>query len=338
MHVPFSSPFGIGGPAPRRTTSLARLWICVLAIATIDMLWLAATPLRLAWSSYPFLAKVGCFLLPAIWLGARLSRESRLRALLNGIAFLLAAWPALRLLNHLTMTLHFPFADATLARMDSAIGFDWYAYLHWVDAQPLLLHAMAFTYANLTGYSCLLFVFLTFGREPQRRSLEMLSLFLATALACTLIGALFPALAAMAHYAVPPGTFHHFGPGTGTYHLATLTALRSDPAHAFDLGNMPELVTFPSFHTAMGIVAIYCARGTPWLLVPMAIINVLMIASTPVFGSHYGIDVVAGAAVASATILLMRRGRSHGFANAVRRQSPVPQPVLEPASGEIPAA
>ena len=88
-----------------------------------------------------------------------------------------------------------------------------------------------------------------------------------------------------------------------------LLALRTDPQHVLDLNNLPGLVTFPSFHTAMGIIAIYCSRGTPWLFWPSLIINILMISSTPLFGSHYLIDVIAGAVVALGTILFIRRPR-----------------------------
>jgi len=68
-----------------------------------------------------------------------------------------------------------------------------------------------------------------------------------------------------------------------------LRAVRDDPAYVLDLAHMPGLVTFPSFHTAMGVIAIYCARGTRWLFWPMLVINLLMIAATPVLGSHYSV-------------------------------------------------
>lgn len=57
----------------------------------------------------------------------------------------------------------------------------------------------------------------------------------------------------------------------------------------------------------MGVVAIYCCRGVPALLAVSLTVNILMIASTPIYGAHYLVDVIAGAGVALAIILLYRR-------------------------------
>jgi membrane-associated phospholipid phosphatase len=282
-------------------------WVCIGALALAEAAWLALTPLGLTGPTLAVLAQLVGLVGGATLLARRFRDDERLHTLCAGGAFLFAAWPVLRLYNHLTMSLAFPLADARLAAWDRAIGFDWLAYVRWADAQPALLRAMAFCYGNLTGYSCLLFLLLALGRDPARRCRELIALFMATALFCTSVGALFPAVAAMAYYAPPAAWFEHIGPQTGTYHLAPLEALRTDPAHLFDLSLMPGLVTFPSFHTAMGVIAVYCARASRVLLAVMLVVNGLMIAATPVFGSHYGIDVIAGAAVALAAILIYRR-------------------------------
>jgi membrane-associated phospholipid phosphatase len=282
-------------------------WICLGVLALAEAVWLIATPLGLTGLTAATLAQLCALIGGAAFLGRRFRDNERIHSLCAGGAFLFAAWPALRLFNHLTMSLALPLADARLAAWDRAIGFDWLGYVSWADSHPMLLRATAFCYGNLTGYSCLLFLLLALGREPARRCQELIALFMATALFCTAAGAFFPAVAAMAYYAPPAALFDHIGPQTGGYHLEALRALRSDPAHVLDLSRMPGLVTFPSFHTAMGVVAIYCARGTRWLFGPMLVMNALMIAATPVFGSHYGIDVLAGAAVAIAAILVHRR-------------------------------
>jgi PAP2 superfamily protein len=282
-------------------------WWCIAALALIEAAWLIATPLSLAGTTLATIAKLGGLVAAGLLLARRFAGNERLYSLCVGGAFLFAAWPVLRLLNHLTMTLPVPLADARLAGWDRAIGFDWLGYVRFADAHPSLLAAMDLSYGSLTGYSCLLFLLLALGREPARRCAELIVLFLVTALFCTIAGAAFPAAAAMAHYAPPAELFRTIGPATGSYHLESLAALRGNPAHVLDLASMPGLVTFPSFHTAMGVVAIYCARGARWLLAPMLVINGLMIAATPVFGSHYGIDVVAGAAVALGAILVHRR-------------------------------
>ena len=95
------------------------------------------------------------------------------------------------------------------------------------------------------------------------------------------LGMFFPALSAMIFHAPPEGTFHHISPHTGTYHLESLLELRANPSVKLDLNDLPGLVTFPSFHTAMGLVGIYCARHSVGLLALSLAYNVPMIASTP---------------------------------------------------------
>ena len=61
---------------------------------------------------------------------------------------------------------------------------------------------------------------------------------------------------------VPP---NYIDPRDGAYHLEHLERLRSDPMPVLSLSDLPGLVTFPSFHTAMGVIAIYCCRSIPLL-------------------------------------------------------------------------
>jgi membrane-associated phospholipid phosphatase len=58
-------------------------------------------------------------------------------------------------------------------------------------------------------------------------------------------------------------------------------------------------VTFPSFHTAAGIILVISFWRTA--LFPIIVLySAIMIASTPVLGGHYFVDLIAGAAVAGA--------------------------------------
>jgi membrane-associated phospholipid phosphatase len=282
-------------------------WLCLAALAVVDLVWLAATPLRLGGNSLTALVQAVGFCAGGLLLVRHWGHHPRLYSLCMGGAFLAAAWPTLRLFNHLTMTTAFPYADTTLASWDAAIGFDWLAYVRSIESIDWLYAAMDLTYSGLSLYSCILFLLLCVGREPEKRCLDMILLFFGTAVICSSVGMLLPARAALAHYAPDPELFENLNRATGLYHLPAIHALRTDPAHMLDLWNLPGLVTFPSFHTAMGVVAIYCSRGTPWLFWPSLAVNLVMIASTPVFGSHYGIDVIAGAAVACGAILALRR-------------------------------
>jgi len=302
---------------PQQTLPCSRFCIVTLVlIAIIDIAWVALTPLQMHPSTPSFIASVATSAAAALVLARYFCSNLRLQILLKGFTFLLAAWPVLRLFNHLTTTIPIPLADAKLASWDQMIGFDWPAYVGWVDRHPALLQMMSYTYTGLTAYTCLLFLILALaGPEPQRRCSELIELFVATALICMLIGIAFPALAPTAYYTLPSGTFEHIDQSLGTGHVSYLNDLRDNPSHELNLAVLPGLVTFPSFHTAMGVIAIYCARGSALIFPPILVINLLMIGSTPVFGSHYGVDIIGGAIVTGLVILsryaiLHQRGRT----------------------------
>lgn len=278
----------------------------VLLIAAVDVAWLSLTSLSLSPRGMaPAVNGIICALALLI-VSRMLGLSGRIRMLLNGLLFILLAWPVLRVFNHLAMTTAFPLADPFLSAADGALGLDWLAYVRWADASPALLQLMDWAYSSLTGYSCLAFVLLLFlvGVERAR---EFVLLFLLTAVAATTIGMFFPAEAAMTFYAPDPALFRSIDGQTGAYHLDMLARLRTDPDHVLVLSALPGLTTFPSFHTAMGVVVVYCARGSRPLFVPMLVLNGLMIASTPVYGSHYFVDIVAGFLLTGAAILLLRR-------------------------------
>ena len=96
--------------------------------------------------------------------------------------------------------------------------------------------------------------------------------------------------------------------------------MRTNDAHVLSLSNLPGLVTFPSFHTAMGVIGIYCCRAKlPFFALAIAV-NGTMIVSTPVTGSHYVVDVFAGAAVALLIAWLMTKPRPRNALAGVREE------------------
>jgi hypothetical protein len=277
----------------------------LVAVVLVDAVWLLITPLSLRYDSYSEIAANGAAAALILVLRRR-STSPLTYTLLSAAGFALVAWPALRLFNHLTMSAALPLADARLAMWDAQLGFDWLAYVRWVDRYPLLIHAMNMTYGGLTLYSCGIFIALLLWSGVDRAR-EFVLLFLLCAVTMSTIGMFFPAVAAMVHYAPDPAGFRHVEPGWGTYHLRYLSELRTDPNHVLAVRDLPGLVTFPSFHTAMGVIAIICARDSRvTVMMSITAINLVMIASTPVFGSHYIVDVVAGAAIAGLLAVALR--------------------------------
>lgn len=282
------------------------MWSLIASIAVIDAIWLIFGRVWVDLVSWLVIGAIGIAVALGLALSRRLKPGTMAHTILIGATMLLPAWPALRVLNHLTMSLALPLADEWLSQLDHTIGFDWLAYMHWLDKQPRLMRLMRVAYGSLTDYSIVLFVVLAVSRQSAERCSEFIKLFLVSAVTCMVVGACFPAIAASAYYNVPQGTFAVISGHPGAYHLEALIELRTAPHPSLNIFDLPGLVTFPSFHTAMGVIAIYCARYNLVLLLASTSINVVMIGSTPLFGSHYGIDVIGGVVVASMAIAAIR--------------------------------
>jgi membrane-associated phospholipid phosphatase len=225
----------------------------------------------------------------------------RLATLIVGMIFLAVAWDLIRLLNHTTMALRFPLADDMLSRWDGALGLDWHAYFAAVAESPVLRQAMAWSYTSLTFLSFLTYLLICLLSD-HRRSLYFLEVFTFTAVFCTLSGALFPARAAVAHYLGTEADLSVFPAEPGLYHLFSLDLLRSGQPVELVVDRLPGLVTFPSFHTAAGVLLVL-ATWRSLLFLPATGYALLMISSTPVYGGHYFVDLIAGTLVALAIAL-----------------------------------
>jgi membrane-associated phospholipid phosphatase len=66
-------------------------------------------------------------------------------------------------------------------------------------------------------------------------------------------------------------------------------------------------VTFPSFHTAISVAVVIACWSVPYLRYPALVANALLVAGVPVWGSHYFVDVAAGAFLTAMTVLAWRR-------------------------------
>lgn len=238
---------------------------------------------------------------------------------------------SLPLLNHLTMTIPFPYQDNWLNGWDLALGLNWLAYFELVHSSPLAITVLQFCYDQLSLLGMVAMIVLIIMGDT-RRVRYFMEVFFATAVLCIVVGAAFPALAAVDMYVADLSVYGNFGNPPGVYHLPHMEALR-DPAGAIALNpvGLPGLVTFPSYHTASAIL-LGVAFWRTWAFVPAAVYGALVIASSPVFGGHYFIDLFAGTAVALAMAwLLARRPQYQGlFARRdqpAKRAAQTPQPA-----------
>jgi membrane-associated phospholipid phosphatase len=222
-----------------------------------------------------------------------------------GFAFVTLAWPVLRVFNHLAMTTNLPMQDALLAHWDAVLAFDWLGYARWIDNEHTLASLLAGFYTNLTTVSSFVFVVIVLAGDTAAAE-EFIILFVMAAVLATSIGMLFPAFGAMAHFAPARGTLHFIPNGAGTWFVSPLRDVRTNPGHVFKISNLPGLTAFPSFHTAMGVIVLYCCRTRIWMCVVALVYVPAMIAAAVVWGGHYFVDIVAGAGLALGLIAILR--------------------------------
>lgn len=279
------------------------LWLGLALLAIVDCLWLLAIggSVELHNASLEIMA-IGLFVSFA---ALRYSHNVRLRAAASGLSFVFLAWPVLRLFNHLVMTTALPLQDALLARGDAALGLDWVSYLQMLEGHFSLLVAMSHCYTSLTTVSCITFALLVFLGDV-REAAAFLILFFWAAILASSIGLLFPAEGAMIFYAPSAAMLQVIPLDSGTWFVEPLRMLRENTEPVFKMAYMPGLTAFPSFHTAMGVIILYCTRTRSYLFAPALVFVTLMILSTPVFGGHYFVDLFAGIALAVALIYAVR--------------------------------
>jgi membrane-associated phospholipid phosphatase len=209
-----------------------------------------------------------------------------------------------------------PLQDAAFARLDEAFGFHWYAVMAWFDANPAVAKSMRHFYQSAAWlFPGLFLLFVALGRTDRVREFSVL--YAITLFAVISVSAGLPAKGAFAFYQPPADLVAHLTPKAGIYHLKQLDALRDGSLTVLRLEHATGLVTFPSFHTALAILAIYAVRGLRLLFWPVLALNAGVIVSTIPEGGHYAIDVVAGAVLTVAAIAGVRRwlaaswGREH---------------------------
>lgn len=234
--------------------------------------------------------------------GMVLSRHDRqkLAILAFTVAFSIFFGKQGNVLNYLAHGLDFPWADAGLAKIEMAMGFDWVAHLAWFNDHQLIADFLLVSYSMLQTLAALTIISLLFIGE-----LEKLREFLITSaialLITTAIGAVFPA----------GGTYHYYQPAaalqsniftqSGHFFLAHLIPVHDGTMKLIMLDYVVGLITFPSFHMVMAILMAWATRRT--LVFPVfAAFSFTMALATPVFGGHYLPDMIGGGFVAALAV------------------------------------
>jgi hypothetical protein len=236
---------------------------------------------------------------------ARAYGFSRLALLLDAIALPGIIGPITVVGVQLMCTFSGPLVDDALASADRALGLDWMALFHFYQRHPWIVEASNWAYLSMITQNFAIPLLLAVTAQ-RRRLWALLIAWCVAGIITTALFPFFPAASAIPYYGV---------------RLADLPALDIDwPWHVESMivglrdGTITDLaqvqvglVTFPSFHACESILFLWAIWETRWFRYPMALLNIAMLLSTPIRGSHYFIDVIGGVILAIIAISLAVR-------------------------------
>ncbi|WP_457311243.1 phosphatase PAP2 family protein [Sphingomonas sp. UYAg733] len=199
----------------------------------------------------------------------------------------------------------FPYADTKLRAAGLALGFDWLAYARTINNYPLACRTLELAYNSFNAQPLLLLLVLVVSNQIARLRIFLLAM--AVALAATSIIFIFmPAVSAYGHFGDLARQLTNIYPPEGDTHVTILLqhiefleGLRDGSFRQVSAQTLTGLITFPSFHACVACLYIWTAWSTRGLRVPVLLLNLLMLAASPLFGAHYIVDLISGAAVAT---------------------------------------
>jgi membrane-associated phospholipid phosphatase len=239
----------------------------------------------------------------------------RLRCALEvGALGLLMTLPVL-VFSYASMRAAFPLADASLMAADAAIGFDWPAFVRWVDRHPRFAVALAWGYSSFSVQILLLPMLLALLGFRGRAYQAVLGYLLLCCIAIS-ISAFFPSLGAYKGYGFDGGALTNVNAHFGYFFLESFAAVRDDPDFTLSVDNAAGIITFPSIHAGVALLCGWAAWPSRLLRIPFIVLNLLMAISAITHGGHYLVDIIAGLAVGTVAIASTRRLIRAGFVQA----------------------
>jgi membrane-associated phospholipid phosphatase len=277
-----------------RVTEFPLEWLGVAGLVLVDIAWAVRIGFSVSVSRLDF--AVPLLALAVIIIFRTIVRREQGSLAAEYFVLSSAATAAFCVLTYLCCAASYPLVDEELLRLDRAMGFDWQHWFRLLQQHPAVMKVLQAAYDSLV-YQCLYFTIL-FGLLRRKAELrEMFWIVFIAGLLTSVGSVFFPAL----------GTFETFDLKSLGEYLPHMKQLRSGANLHFAFGDLNGVVTFPSFHTTMALVYLYGFRRIGPIGYLMIAINLTMLPGIPFFGGHYFVDMIAGAGVAVAAILLARK-------------------------------
>ena len=248
-------------------------------------------------------------------------RDPQVMFVLGATAQLVLVTVLMSPLTYVAAAANFPMQDANLLAIDRALGLDWRGYVEFVDAHPLLATWLSYGYTMIRWPIFAIPVLLAAAHRYHRLQ-EFTFAFGAALIATTVVSALVPALGVYQQIGLDPATLSSLDPRAYLDQVRDLGPVRDGTLRNLDLFALAGIVTFPSFHATSAVLYAWALWPVRWFRPIAVLANGAMLASTPIDGGHYFIDLVAGIAVAILAVMAAR-AVSRRIARRRRARAPV---------------
>ncbi len=275
-------------------------WSVIGLLAAADAVWMALQHISTPVSS---LATAACFVLGLLgiqYLYSRLRPDERLALLAGSTAKLLAYSFSIGVFSYFCATWKLPLIDEWLSAADRAVGFDWVSLYAWTGHHRIIKDVLLLAYSSLVAQIGFLMIWMVSTRRYERAQI-LLCLYIASGLCYILVSSLLPAAGAFGYYAT----------ATDTPYVQQFYTLRNGGVKVIDLFDLQGVIQFPSFHFALAVICTYVTWGIRFLFPTFAVLNFLVILSTPVIGGHFLADIWGGAILTIPLIYMVERSIKH---------------------------
>jgi membrane-associated phospholipid phosphatase len=224
-----------------------------------------------------------------------------LQTVLYGILYLAITILCAVLAAYAMQRFAFPLRDELFVGTDSALGFDWLAYAHWIDRHLAVQRLFHFAYDTIQIQIVLPLVVLALFNRPRDARTYLLAFTIALSVTIV-ISALLPAAGPIVFVDRASFQILKFTGATPLDHL-----MRLREAGPLVLRDAPGgIATFPSFHATIAVLTPLVLRRHRRIFIVLLVLNAFMLGGTITEGAHYLTDVVAGSAMAFFAYFLAR--------------------------------
>ena len=271
------------------------IWGIVAMVAIIVFAAPLLNDFRISWRTFATPTLAFALLLAAGCFYRRWRPDARLASGLLSTAQVVAFSAVAAPLSYIAASANFPLYDHGLDAIDRALGFDWKVLLAIMDASPLTHAVLLPAYLSLMLQTTTVVLCLAFSGRLLWLRVYTLAFFCVVLISIA-ISVVLPAVGAWPYYALSEDNSRIL-PAVSTS-WPVFYGLRDGTFRILVAVGAEGIITFPSLHAALAVIviaAIWPIAVLRWVFVAL---NTMMLIATPIDGSHYLIDVLAGIALA----------------------------------------